>query len=152
MHEDNQDKGAWNSEERIYFHSSVGVPECLKMNMTVGRGSTYGRINCKEFCEGIRNRVAIGKPIIKTNTASLSNRFAINDISKSIGKILDLMKEMTVYHKTYGQGTATAIISGNDLIKVKFGDRVKNNFLFHCVLKKIINFKCKKGEDHLKIE
>ena len=25
-------------------------PECLKRQMTAGRGDLYGRINCKEFC------------------------------------------------------------------------------------------------------
>ena len=47
VHEDNQNQGAWASEERIYFFREEGVPECLKRNMTAGNGSLYGRINCK---------------------------------------------------------------------------------------------------------
>lgn len=54
VHEDNQDQGAWASEERIHFHSEFGVPECLKRIMTAGRGTMYGRINCKEFCLELR--------------------------------------------------------------------------------------------------
>ena len=49
-HEDNQNQGAWGPEERIHFFKEEGVPECLKRNMTAGRGSLYGRINCKELC------------------------------------------------------------------------------------------------------
>ena len=30
------------------------IPECLKRNMTAGNGGLYGRINCKEFCDEIR--------------------------------------------------------------------------------------------------
>ena len=54
IHEDNQNQGAWASEERIHFKSERGVPECLKRNMTAGKAGIYGRINCKEFCEEIR--------------------------------------------------------------------------------------------------
>ena len=54
IHEDNQNQGAWAPEERIHFRHEHGIPECLKRNMTAGRGSLYGRINCKEFCEMIR--------------------------------------------------------------------------------------------------
>lgn len=54
IHEDNQNQGAWGPEERIHFHSENGVPECLKRQMTAGRGGLYGRINCKEFCEELR--------------------------------------------------------------------------------------------------
>lgn len=54
VHEDNQDQGAWGSEDRIHFKSDQGVPECLKRIMTAGRPGLYGRINCKEFCEEIR--------------------------------------------------------------------------------------------------
>ena len=54
VHEDNQLQGAWGSEERIHFRNEDGVPECLKRNMTAGRGGLYGRINCKEFCDEIR--------------------------------------------------------------------------------------------------
>jgi len=54
VHEDNQDQGAWASEERIHFFKENGVPECLKRNMTAGKGSLYGRINCKELCDEIR--------------------------------------------------------------------------------------------------
>lgn len=54
IHEDNQDQGAWGPEERIHFRSEIGVPDCLKRNMTAGRPGLYGRINCREFCELIR--------------------------------------------------------------------------------------------------
>ena len=54
IHEDNQNQGAWAPEERIHFFKEEGVPECLKRNMTAGRGSLYGRINCKELCEELR--------------------------------------------------------------------------------------------------
>ena len=56
IHEDNQNQGAWGSEDRIHFTSEIGVPECLKRNMTAGRGSLYGRINCKEFVEYIKSK------------------------------------------------------------------------------------------------
>lgn len=55
IHEDNQDQGAWGPEERIHFRSEIGVPDCLKRNMTAGRPGLYGRINCREFCELIRD-------------------------------------------------------------------------------------------------
>lgn len=48
-HEDNQDQGAWASEERIIFKKEDHVPECLKRNMTAGKKGMYGRINCEEF-------------------------------------------------------------------------------------------------------
>ncbi len=54
VHEDNQEQGAWASEERIHFYRETGVPECLKRNMTAGNGSIYGRINCKELCDELR--------------------------------------------------------------------------------------------------
>ena len=54
IHEDNQNQGAWAPEERIHFKRESGVPECLKRNMTAGKAGIYGRINCKEFCEEIR--------------------------------------------------------------------------------------------------
>lgn len=54
IHEDNQNQGAWASEERIHFKSEHGVPECLKRNMTAGKVGIYGRINCKEFCDMVR--------------------------------------------------------------------------------------------------
>lgn len=54
VHEDNQEQGAWASEERIHFYNETGVPECLKRNMTAGNGSLYGRINCKELCDELR--------------------------------------------------------------------------------------------------
>lgn len=54
VHEDNQEQGAWGSEERIHFRSEAGIPECLKRQLTAGNGSIYGRVNCKEFCEEIR--------------------------------------------------------------------------------------------------
>lgn len=55
VHEDNQDQGAWASEERIHFYNEDGVPECLKRNMTAGRPGIYGRINCKELCDELRS-------------------------------------------------------------------------------------------------
>lgn len=54
IHGDNQNQGAWASEERIHFKSERGVPECLKRNMTAGKAGSYGRINCKEFCDMVR--------------------------------------------------------------------------------------------------
>ena len=54
VHEDNQNQGAWSSEERIHFKEERGVPESLKKIMTAGRPGIYGRINCKEFCEELR--------------------------------------------------------------------------------------------------
>lgn len=54
VHEDNQNQGAWGPEERIHFRSEVGIPDCLKRNMTAGRPGVYGRINCKEFCDLVR--------------------------------------------------------------------------------------------------
>ena len=60
IHEDNQNQGAWGPEERIHFYSEEGVPECLKRQMTAGRGDLYGRINCKEFCEELR-QIAINR-------------------------------------------------------------------------------------------
>lgn len=55
VHEDNQNQGAWASEEGIHFQSEKGVPECLKRNMTAGRDNLYGRINCKELCDELRS-------------------------------------------------------------------------------------------------
>ena len=60
IHEVNQNQGAWGPEERIHFYSEAGVPECLKRQMTAGRGDLYGRINCKEFCEELR-QIAINR-------------------------------------------------------------------------------------------
>ena len=54
VHEDNQEQGAWASEERIHFKKEEGVPDSLKKLMTAGRPGLYGRINCKEFCEEVR--------------------------------------------------------------------------------------------------
>ncbi|RHP54027.1 hypothetical protein DWZ30_06770 [Coprobacillus sp. AF31-1BH] len=54
IHENNQLQGAWGPEDRIHFKKEEGVPECLKRNMTAGNGGLYGRINCKEFCDEIR--------------------------------------------------------------------------------------------------
>lgn len=54
IHEDNQNQGAWGPEDRIHFKSGIGVPDCLKRNMTAGKGGIYGRINCKELCEELR--------------------------------------------------------------------------------------------------
>lgn len=55
VHENNQEQGAWASEERIHFLREEGVPECLKRQMTAGKAGIYGRINCKELCDEIRN-------------------------------------------------------------------------------------------------
>ena len=49
VHEDNQDQGAWGSEERIHFKTLIGVPESLQRCMTAGRGNIAGRINCAEL-------------------------------------------------------------------------------------------------------
>ncbi|MBQ6780428.1 MAG: hypothetical protein IJP62_04270 [Treponema sp.] len=54
IHENNQNQGAWGSEDRIHFRKKEGVPECLTRQMTAGRGNLYGRINCKELCEELR--------------------------------------------------------------------------------------------------
>lgn len=54
VHEDNQNQGAWGSEDRIHFFNKEGIPECLLKNMTAGNGSIFGRINCKEFVELIK--------------------------------------------------------------------------------------------------
>ena len=54
IHEDNQNQGAWGPEERIHFKSGQGIPDCLKRNMTAGKAGIYGRINCKEFCDIVR--------------------------------------------------------------------------------------------------
>ncbi len=55
IHENNQNQGAWGPEDRIHFRSETGVPMCLKRLMTAGRkGTLYGRINCKEFCDELR--------------------------------------------------------------------------------------------------
>lgn len=54
VHEDNQNQGAWGPEERIHFKEREGIPDSLMRNMTAGNKSIFGRINCKEFCEEIR--------------------------------------------------------------------------------------------------
>lgn len=54
IHEDNQFQNAWGPEERIHFKKEDGVPESLKKIMTAGRPEIYGRINCAEFCEEVR--------------------------------------------------------------------------------------------------
>lgn len=54
IHENNQNQGAWGPEDRIHFKSGEGVPDCLKAIMTAGKDGLYGRINCKEFCEELR--------------------------------------------------------------------------------------------------
>ena len=56
IHENNQNQGAWGPEERIHFKSDKGVPEPLKKIMTAGRPGLYGRINCMEFCDELRDR------------------------------------------------------------------------------------------------
>lgn len=55
IHEDNQNQGAWAPEDRIHFKSEEGVPESLKRLMTAGKPGLYGRINCREFCDEIRD-------------------------------------------------------------------------------------------------
>lgn len=55
IHENNQEQGAWAPEDRIHFKKEEGVPESLKRMMTAGRPGLYGRINCKEFCDELRN-------------------------------------------------------------------------------------------------
>ncbi len=54
IHENNQNQGAWGPEDRIHFKKEEGVPECLKRQMTAGRSGLFGRINCKELCEELR--------------------------------------------------------------------------------------------------
>lgn len=54
IHENNQNQGAWGPEDRIHFKREEGVPNCLKRIMTAGNDGLYGRINCKEFCEELR--------------------------------------------------------------------------------------------------
>nr|WP_325184561.1 hypothetical protein [uncultured Oscillibacter sp.] len=58
VHENNQEQGAWAPEDRIHFKSGVGVPDCLKKNMTAGKAGLYGRINCGEFCDFLRKEAA----------------------------------------------------------------------------------------------
>ena len=55
IHEDNQNQGAWGSEDRIHFKTLDGVPDCLLKNMTAGNKGVAGRINCKEFVAVIKN-------------------------------------------------------------------------------------------------
>lgn len=54
IHEDNQEQDAWGPEERIHFKQEDGIPESLKRIMTAGKSGIYGRINCKEFCDELR--------------------------------------------------------------------------------------------------
>ncbi len=54
VHENNQDQGAWGPEDRIHIKREEGVPESLKRIKTAGKQGIYGRINCKEFCEELR--------------------------------------------------------------------------------------------------
>lgn len=54
VHENNQEQGAWAPEDRIHIKHEDGVPECLKRIKTAGKQGIYGRINCKEFCEELR--------------------------------------------------------------------------------------------------
>ena len=55
VHENNQDQGAWGSEDRMHFRNEAGIPDSLLRNMTAGRPGIFGRINCKEFCEEVRS-------------------------------------------------------------------------------------------------
>lgn len=54
VHENNQDQGAWGPEDRILFYEEDEIPECLKRQLTAGYPGVYGRINCNEFCEELR--------------------------------------------------------------------------------------------------
>lgn len=54
VHEDNQNQGAWGSEERIHFYNQDDIPDCLRRLLTAGTGNIVGRINCKDFCLKIR--------------------------------------------------------------------------------------------------
>lgn len=54
IHENNQNQGAWAPEDRIHFKRADDVPDCLKRIMTAGNDGLYGRINCKEFCQELR--------------------------------------------------------------------------------------------------
>lgn len=54
IHENNQNQGAWAPEDRIHFKKEESVPDCLKKIMTAGTSGLYGRINCKEFSEELR--------------------------------------------------------------------------------------------------
>ncbi len=75
VHEDNQDQGAWAPEERIHFKSLIGVPESLIRNMTAGRGSIEGRINCAELISevwGSGNRGGSHPATYSTTTAAPS--------------------------------------------------------------------------------
>ena len=59
IHEPNDKQGAWAPEDRIHFKKEDGIPECLKRQMTAGRGvSLFGRINCGELCEELRNEAS----------------------------------------------------------------------------------------------
>lgn len=62
VHEDNDEQGAWGPEERIHFKTLVGVPEGLLKNMTKGRGSVAGRINCKELIEEVWGLAPTARP------------------------------------------------------------------------------------------
>lgn len=53
-HENNQNQGAWSSEDRIHFFSRDGVPDCLLNNMTAGVSNIAGRINCKELIDDLK--------------------------------------------------------------------------------------------------
>lgn len=62
VHEDNDEQGAWAPEERIHFKTLDGVPQGLLRNMTAGRGSIAGRINCKELIEDVWGPVHGSRP------------------------------------------------------------------------------------------
>ena len=75
VHEDNQDQGAWGSEERIHFKTLVGVPESLQRCMTAGRGNIAGRINCAELIAevwGLRSPTSRRRLTTQTTTAAQS--------------------------------------------------------------------------------
>ena len=56
IHEENQNQGAWGSEDRIHFRDMEDIPICLRRQLTAGTGNICGRINCKELCQELRSR------------------------------------------------------------------------------------------------
>ncbi|MFT8396169.1 hypothetical protein [Propionibacterium sp.] len=52
--EHNEEQGAWAEEKRIYFHSTDGVPECLRRNWNAGIGLVVGRINAADLYDEVK--------------------------------------------------------------------------------------------------
>lgn len=52
-YERNDEQGAWAPEKRIYFYSTVGVPEGLRRNWTAGTGRVVGRINAADLYDEV---------------------------------------------------------------------------------------------------